>query len=167
MIQNQQVHMGQMTNGETHKEDFPALSGQGKDVSEDLSMILSRQYRADRLRNPSPAQPNQALKSATSPPPNLISAAQASSSSQPFPTSDLSQSHPTLQLPPGMSHFAASHDPSIPLTKPSQQLVASPVDKWGLSALLRLIRTGGRDDQLTLSLGEDLANIGLDMNSAG
>ena len=33
MAQNQQVHMGQMTNGETHKEEFPALGGQGKDVS--------------------------------------------------------------------------------------------------------------------------------------
>jgi CCR4-NOT transcription complex subunit 2 len=66
-----------------------------------------------------------------------------------------------------MAHFTSPHDPSIPLTKPVQQLAASPVDKWGLSALLRLIRTGGRDDQLTLSLGEDLANIGLDMNSAG
>ena len=142
MAQNQQVHMGQMTNGETHKEEFPALGGQGKD-------------------------PNQSIKSATSPPANLINPSQASTSSQHFPNSDLSQPHPSLQLPPGMSHFAASHDPSIPLTKPSQQLVASPVDKWGLSALLRLIRTGGRDDQLTLSLGEDLANIGLDMNSAG
>lgn len=61
---------------------------------------------------------------------------------------------------------AAHHDLSIPLTKPAQQLIASPVDKWGLSALLRLIRTGGRDDQLALSLGEDLANVGLDMNSS-
>lgn len=33
IAQNQQVHMGQMTNGETHKEEFPALGGQGKDVS--------------------------------------------------------------------------------------------------------------------------------------
>jgi CCR4-NOT transcription complex subunit 2 len=116
---------------------------------------------------PSSNQPNQSIKSATSPPPNLMNPSQPSTSSQPFHSSELSQTHPSLQLPPGMSHYAASHDPSIPLTKPAQQLVASPVDKWGLRALLRLIRTGGRDDQLTLSLGEDLANIGLDMNSAG
>ncbi len=53
-----------------------------------------------------------------------------------------------------------------PLTKPAQQLVTSPVDKWGLAALLRLLRTGGSNDLLALTLGEDLANIGLDMNSS-
>lgn len=66
-----------------------------------------------------------------------------------------------------MGHFPTSQEATLPITRPIQQLVASPADKWGLSALLRLIRTGGRDDQLALSLGEDLANIGLDMNSAG
>jgi CCR4-NOT transcription complex subunit 2 len=57
-------------------------------------------------------------------------------------------------------------DPSAPLTKPVQQLQTSPVDKWGLAALLRLIRTGGNSDLLALTLGEDLANIGLDMNGS-
>jgi CCR4-NOT transcription complex subunit 2 len=63
------------------------------------------------------------------------------------------------QMPPSI-------DPSVPLTKPVQQLVTSPVDKWGLAALLRLIRTGANSDLLALSLGEDLATLGLDMNSS-
>jgi len=40
------------------------------------------------------------------------------------------------------------------------------VDKWGLAALLRLIRAGADSDLLALSLGEDLATLGLDMNSS-
>jgi hypothetical protein len=36
------VHMGQMTNGETHKDDFPVLGGQGKDVSQRLCQIASK-----------------------------------------------------------------------------------------------------------------------------
>lgn len=51
--------------------------------------------------------------------------------------------------------------------KPVHQLVSSPVDKWGLDALLTLIRTGGRDDQLGLQLGDDLMGIGLDMAATG
>ena len=42
MEQGQQVHMGQMTNGETHKDDFPLLGGQGKDVSQRSYQILSK-----------------------------------------------------------------------------------------------------------------------------
>jgi hypothetical protein len=53
----------------------------------------------------------------------------------------------------------------VALLKPVHQLVSSPVDKWGLDALLTLIRTGGKDDQLGLQLGDDLMGIGLDMQA--
>lgn len=55
--------------------------------------------------------------------------------------------------------------PGIPLLKPVHQIVSSPVDKWGLEALLTLIKSGGKDDQLGLQLGDDLMGIGLDMQA--
>lgn len=130
-----------MTNGQLENlktEDFPALNTPGKE---------GMPGKPDPSPTPSSLQvQNQAYQS---------------SSNQTYP------SNTTAARPPqDMAFYAPTHNPAVPITKPAQQLIASPADKWGLAALLRLIRTGGMDDQLTLSLGEDLANIGLDMNSS-
>lgn len=70
-------------------------------------------------------------------------------------------------VPPQTHATNTSHAPGggVVLLKPVHQLVSSPVDKWGLDALLTLIRTGGKDDQLGLQLGDDLMGIGLDMQA--
>lgn len=69
-------------------------------------------------------------------------------------------------VPPPTHTTNATHAPGgVALLKPVHQLVSSPVDKWGLDALLTLIRTGGKDDQLGLQLGDDLMGIGLDMQA--
>ena len=83
----------------------------------------------------------------TVPPPTATTAATTTSTS----TTTTSNPGPT---PPG-----------IPLLKPVHQIVSSPVDKWGLEALLTLIKSGGKDDQLGLQLGDDLMGIGLDMQA--
>jgi hypothetical protein len=79
-------------------------------------------------------------------------------------------SHPHNTVPPPLSSTttttnAAPTPPGIPLLKPVHQIVSSPVDKWGLEALLTLIKSGGKDDQLGLQLGDDLMGIGLDMQA--
>lgn len=76
-------------------------------------------------------------------------------------------SHPHSVPPPSSSATTnpAPTPPGIPLLKPVHQIVSSPVDKWGLEALLTLIKSGGKDDQLGLQLGDDLMGIGLDMQA--
>lgn len=47
--------------------------------------------------------------------------------------------------------------------RPSQQILASPVDRWGLSALLYEIKMSMGKDRGTLIFGEDLSDLGLDI----
>lgn len=50
---------------------------------------------------------------------------------------------------------------------PVQQILSSPVDKWGLKALLNQIRQHmGKDDRGMLMFGEDLVELGVDVASA-
>ncbi|BEJ16659.1 hypothetical protein CspHIS471_0600600 [Cutaneotrichosporon sp. HIS471] len=50
---------------------------------------------------------------------------------------------------------------------PVQQILSSPVDKWGLKALLHQIRQHmGKDDRGMLMFGEDLVDLGVDVSSA-
>src|SRR6478752_4336013 len=100
---------------------------------------------------PSPSPPQSGLQSHEQP-----RAPSQSAFSTPYDRQDEASATPNeyrnQQMPPSI-------DPSVPLTKPVQQLVTSPVDKWGLAALLRLIRAGADSDLLALSLGEDLATL--------
>ena len=51
-----------------------------------------------------------------------------------------------------------------PVTRPVQQIISSPVDRWGLKALLYEIKMSlGKNDRGTMMFGEDLAEIGLDV----
>lgn len=49
---------------------------------------------------------------------------------------------------------------------PAQQLLVSPADRWGLLGLLALIKSADPDIAL-LSIGADLANLGLNVGQAG
>lgn len=50
--------------------------------------------------------------------------------------------------------------------RPVQQIMSSPVDKWGLKALLYEIRTQmGKGDRSMLLFGEDLTELGMDINN--
>lgn len=53
---------------------------------------------------------------------------------------------------------------SEPIVRPVQQILTSPVDKWGLKALLYEITTQmGKTDRGMLMFGEELAELGLDV----
>lgn len=57
--------------------------------------------------------------------------------------------------------------PSEPLVRPVQQILSSPVDKWGLKALLYEIRTQmGKGDRGMLMFGEDLEELGVSVSAA-
>lgn len=74
------------------------------------------------------------------------------------------------QGPPSTTDSWARQSPSRvnePLVRPVQQIMSSPVDKWGLKALLYEIRTQmGKGDRSMLMFGEDLADLGVDVNNA-
>lgn len=48
------------------------------------------------------------------------------------------------------------------ITRPVQQILSSPVDKWGLQALLYEIKMG-KGDRALLMFGEDLSQMGVDL----
>lgn len=59
---------------------------------------------------------------------------------------------------------AAAARPTEPIVRPVQQILTSPVDKWGLKALLYEITTQmGKTDRGMLMFGEELAELGLDV----
>jgi CCR4-NOT transcription complex subunit 2 len=63
-----------------------------------------------------------------------------------------------------MGRMDQSDQPPQPLIRPVQQILSSPVDKWGLKALLYEIRDNLGKDRGSLLFGEDLVDLGLDMN---
>ncbi|KAI9635260.1 uncharacterized protein MKK02DRAFT_43941 [Dioszegia hungarica] len=61
---------------------------------------------------------------------------------------------------------AMRHLHSEPVVRPVQQILSSPVDKWGLKALLYEIKTQmGKTDRGVLMFGEDLSDLGVDVTS--
>lgn len=58
------------------------------------------------------------------------------------------------------------HQHAEPVVRPVQQILSSPVDKWGLKALLYEIKTQmGKTDRGVLLFGEDLSDLGVDVQS--
>ncbi|WWD17866.1 hypothetical protein CI109_102310 [Kwoniella shandongensis] len=56
--------------------------------------------------------------------------------------------------------------PTEPVVRPVQQILSSPVDKWGLKALLYEIQVHmNKTDRGMLIFGEDLGELGVDVNS--
>lgn len=50
------------------------------------------------------------------------------------------------------------------MLRPVQQIMQSPVDKWGLKALLYEIKTSmGKGDRGILLFGEELEELGIDL----
>lgn len=72
--------------------------------------------------------------------------------------------------PPSTTESWTRQSPSRqnePLVRPVQQILSSPVDKWGLKALLYEIRTQmGKGDRGMLMFGEDLQELGMDIQSS-
>jgi len=51
-----------------------------------------------------------------------------------------------------------------PVVRPVQQLLVSPVDKWGLKQLLFEIKSSmGKTDRGMLLFGEELSDLGMDL----
>jgi CCR4-NOT transcription complex subunit 2 len=70
---------------------------------------------------------------------------------------------PTAQAQGGAVGAGATR-PTEPIVRPVQQILTSPVDKWGLKALLYEITTQmGKTDRGMLMFGEELAELGLDV----
>lgn len=58
--------------------------------------------------------------------------------------------------------------PEQPLVRPVQQVLSSPVDTWGLKALLMAIKAhSAKDDRGMLLFGEDLTELGVDVGQEG
>ncbi len=58
--------------------------------------------------------------------------------------------------------------PEQPLVRPVQQVLSSPVDTWGLKALLMAIKAhSAKDDRGMLLFGEDLTELGVDVGQDG
>ena len=54
--------------------------------------------------------------------------------------------------------------PAEPVVRPVQQIMQSPVDKWGLKGLLYEIKTQmGKGDRGMLMFGEELSDVGVDV----
>lgn len=77
---------------------------------------------------------------------------------------------PTARPPSTADSWTRQQSPSRqnePLVRPVQQVLSSPVDKWGLKALLYEIRTQmGKGDRGMLMFGEDLQDLGMDIQSS-
>ena len=50
--------------------------------------------------------------------------------------------------------------------RPVQQILTSPVDKWGLKALLYEIKMGIGKDRGRLLFGEELSELGVDLDQS-
>lgn len=98
-----------------------------------------------------------------SPPSTLPNGASGSHSSV-APSSNMQQ-HLAQSMASGGDMSWLRQSPSRGLeqiTRPVQQILSSPVDKWGLQALLYEIKMG-KGDRALLMFGEDLSQMGVDL----
>jgi CCR4-NOT transcription complex subunit 2 len=66
----------------------------------------------------------------------------------------------------GTSDSYREMERDLPVTRPVQQILQSPVDKWGLKALLYEIKAHmGKDDRGMVMFGEDLEELGMNIQS--
>jgi len=84
-------------------------------------------------------------------------------------TSATPSTNPALpvSIAPTIDSWGRSNSPNRPLEpviRPVQQIMSSPVDKWGLKALLYEIKTSmGKTDRGLMLFGEELSELGMDI----
>ena len=84
-------------------------------------------------------------------------------------TSATPSTNPALPLSgaPTIDSWGRSNSPNRPLEpviRPVQQIKSSPVDKWGLKALLYEIKTSmAKTDRGLMLFGEELSELGMDI----
>lgn len=109
-----------------------------------------------------------------SPPPTLNGNHLPSSSTPSNPIPSLTNSGNGVSIstngPPSTTDSWPRQSPSTrpnePILRPVQQILSSPVDKWGLKALLYEIKTQmGKGDRGVLVFGEELSDLGIDVGS--
>ncbi|WVW82343.1 hypothetical protein I302_104350 [Kwoniella bestiolae CBS 10118] len=151
------------------QDDFPALNSGGADSKEArLSNYLRNQTNAEPHGTSSPSIPN-GITSATSaqiPPPSSTSTSQSTnatpSTNPPQVLQNLHGNNPESN--PAWQQ-QQHQQPVEPLTRPIQQILSSPVDKWGLKALLYEIQMHmNKTDRGMLVFGEELEELGMDIS---
>ncbi|WWC58704.1 uncharacterized protein I303_101248 [Kwoniella dejecticola CBS 10117] len=156
-------------------DEFPALStGEGKDAR------LANYLRSQNPQQQGPSSPVSSTQQA--PLPNGINNAQQQQIPQGSSTASASASQSTNATPStnppqinngngngnlnviGGEHSSTWHH-NEPLTRPIQQILSSPVDKWGLKALLYEIQMHmNKTDRGVLVFGEELEDLGMDIS---
>nr|ODN93077.1 CCR4-NOT transcription complex subunit 2 [Cryptococcus depauperatus CBS 7841] len=141
------------TNGAL-QDDFPVLGADGKD------RMASYLRNPSNVHQPTPPSPPNTL-------PNGAAAASAPQSVDATPSSN--PSHPQSNAaPPSTTESWQRQSPRSmePVVRPVQQIMSSPVDKWGLKALLYEIQVHmNKTDRGMMVFGEDLEELGMDVNS--
>ncbi|WVQ85559.1 hypothetical protein IAT38_007725 [Cryptococcus sp. DSM 104549] len=148
--QGLQEQGGQANGGQA--DEFPAL-GAGAD-GKDGRM-------GNYLRNPSGQNPQS---------PSLPNGAAASVPQSTDGTPSTNPPHPqsSAGAPQSIAEWQRhpSPRPTEPVVRPVQQILSSPVDKWGLKALLYDIQMHmNKTDRGMMVFGEDLEELGVDINS--
>ncbi|WWC99715.1 hypothetical protein V866_006620 [Kwoniella sp. B9012] len=158
---NSSANQGQAQTNGPAQDDFPALNSGGGD-SKDARL-------SNYLRN----QPNPAQGTSSPSLPNGITSSQIppSSTSASQSTNATPSTNPP-QVLQNLDNNAAwqqqqqqQQQSNEPLTRPIQQILSSPVDKWGLKALLYEIQMHmNKTDRGMLVFGEELEELGMDIS---
>ncbi|AFR98047.1 CCR4-NOT transcription complex subunit 2 [Cryptococcus neoformans C23] len=138
-------------------EEFPALGASSE--SKDGRM-------ANFFRNPSSV--HQPIPSSPSPLPNGTSNASASQSADATPSTNPPHPQSGIGGPASTTDSWQRQSPrnTEPVVRPVQQILSSPVDRWGLKALLFEIQMHmNKTDRGMMVFGEDLEELGVDINS--
>ncbi|WWC66289.1 uncharacterized protein I206_100190 [Kwoniella pini CBS 10737] len=162
------------TNGPS--DEFPALStgGEGKDAR--LANYIRSQNPQSQGQGPSsPVSTTQQapLPNGLNPLTHQIpqgsstASASASQSTNATPSTNppqiLGQNNGNATVIGGENNSTWQHNE--PLTRPIQQILSSPVDKWGLKALLYEIQVHmNKTDRGVLVFGEELEDLGMDIS---
>lgn len=121
---------------------------------------------ANFLRNPSSV--HQPVPSSPSPLPNGTSSASASQSANATPSTNPPHPQSGMGGPASTTDSWQRQSPrhTEPVVRPVQQILSSPVDKWGLKALLFEIQMHmNKTDRGMMVFGENLEELGVDINS--
>ncbi|KAK8865945.1 hypothetical protein IAR55_001094 [Kwoniella newhampshirensis] len=148
-------------------DDFPALGGGADGKDGRLSSYLRNPSNPAQLGQPSSPSSNALQNGSVG---TGIGAPSASQSSNATPSTNPPHPRSGTGGPPSTADSSWPRQPSPrssePVVRPVQQILSSPVDKWGLKALLYEIQMHmNKTDRGMLIFGEDLAELGVDVNS--
>ncbi|WVF70482.1 hypothetical protein IAT40_005272 [Kwoniella sp. CBS 6097] len=172
---------GGQPNGSLGGDEFPALGAGGE-----LKDARLANYLRSGAANPSqhggqPSSPHDGMGLSNG---NISLPSASQSQSQSVSTNATPSTNPPHPHPQGQGS-SISGAPSVtadsswqqrpssprssepaPVVRPIQQILSSPVDKWGLKALLYEIQVHmNKTDRGVLSFGEELEELGMDVNS--